>query len=539
MRTWPNRGRTGTTRASCARQRLNGQLRAGDVGRARVQRPSCGSRAASRAPSASSIGGANPDSEVSTSPATACFDSLRPSICGADARSCARGIRDRHGQLGEHRRDPVVVDAALAAAGAPTPAPACADTSGRRVSPRARSSSRKPPVIDRQHDVVDGAAERGANRLDVAQAHRAPSPSAGAARSGRSATRTATGAPSAAELTIAAPQSRAPARALRAARAARRAKLSAAAARVDRLCDQRAREQLGVARLGAGSQASAGGGAGSRSSSNMHRHQIGRGDAVDHAVMDLREQRPAALARSPRPSRSPRAACCGRGAGRHDARRHAAQLLVAAGLRERGVAQVVVEVEVRVVHPHRAAQRRAGRSAPSGGSGARGRACPRPSRSSSLERRGRALEDAHPADVHRAVIGPLDVQERGVHRAHPVHAGSLPRRGSPRARGRPPRFTDMPQWLDETSMWRALGSRHARQSTIPSLREYIATARPPASGARGPRGRRRSTRRRAHPLENMPGSRGRRAAPPSAPPGAPRDRRRAGRAPASPASRAC
>src|SRR3954447_21019905 len=43
--------------------------------------PRLGERAASRAPSARSIGGAKPESEVRTSPATACFDRLRPSIC--------------------------------------------------------------------------------------------------------------------------------------------------------------------------------------------------------------------------------------------------------------------------------------------------------------------------------------------------------------------------------------------------------------------------------------------------------------------------
>src|SRR3954447_20256346 len=33
----------------------------------------------------------------------------------------------------------------------------------------------------------------------------------------------------------------------------------------------------------------------------------------------------------------------------------------------------------------------------------------------------------------------------------------------------------MPTWLERTSTWRAAGSRQARQSTIPSLREYTAT----------------------------------------------------------------
>jgi hypothetical protein len=50
-----------------------------------------GSLLANRAPSVSNIGEAYPDSEVRTSPATACFDSLRPSICAWIDSSLAAG----------------------------------------------------------------------------------------------------------------------------------------------------------------------------------------------------------------------------------------------------------------------------------------------------------------------------------------------------------------------------------------------------------------------------------------------------------------
>ena len=70
-----------------------------------------GTRPTTRAPSASSIGGANPDRPVSTSPATAPLASLRCSIWALIGLEPLDGIGDPDGQLGEHGRDPVVVGA--------------------------------------------------------------------------------------------------------------------------------------------------------------------------------------------------------------------------------------------------------------------------------------------------------------------------------------------------------------------------------------------------------------------------------------------
>ena len=156
------------------------------------------------------------------------------------------------------------------------------------------------------------------------------------------------------------------------------------------------------------------------------RHQIGGGDAVDHAVMDLREQRPAALAQSLEHPDLPERLVAVEVLG-EDARGRPAELLVAARRRKGAVAQVVGEVEVGIVHPHRTAQ--AERYEANLLAIARDEAeLARHHLLEPLERRRRPLEDAHAADVHR-VHRALEVQERRVHRAHPVHRAP-PGRGS-------------------------------------------------------------------------------------------------------------
>jgi hypothetical protein len=82
--------------------------------------------------------------------------------------------------------------------------------------------------------------------------------------------------------------------------------------------------------------------------------QVDAGDAVDHAVMRLRDQRAAAALESldhPQfPQRLPVVEAL-----RHDARGEAFQLAFGARLRQRRVAHVVVDVEAVVVDPHRMA----------------------------------------------------------------------------------------------------------------------------------------------------------------------------------------
>jgi hypothetical protein len=106
--------------------------------------------------------------------------------------------------------------------------------------------------------------------------------------------------------------------------------------------------------------------------------------------------------------------------GEH-ARGHRAQLRLGARSRDRGVAQVVAEFEVTVIDPHRLRHAEedgldllavARRVVERGGHHRR-----------QVPERGRwALEDAHPADVHRRHVV-LDVQEHRVLGAHPVHGG--------------------------------------------------------------------------------------------------------------------
>jgi hypothetical protein len=182
----------------------------------------------------------------------------------------------------------------------------------------------------------------------------------------------------------------------------------------------RAREQLEARRLRRRRPLARRGG--DRRVQEHHRHQIRRGDAVDHAVMDLRQQRPASVAQALDGPQLPQRLVAVE-ALREDATGHLAQLLLGPGLRDGGVAEVVVEAEVGIVDP-------------------RGRADPernvadllpvarhqlelaRDHRAQILKRRRRPLEDADGADVHRRG-GVLHVQEGRVDRTHPLHATSV------------------------------------------------------------------------------------------------------------------
>ena len=85
---------------------------------------------------------------------------------------------------------------------------------------------------------------------------------------------------------------------------------------------------------------------------HQHLHQVDARDAVDHAVMDLRDQREAVLLDAlddpdlPERSRAVEMLL-------HHARREPLQLLLGAGTRQARVPHVVFELEVLVVDPHR------------------------------------------------------------------------------------------------------------------------------------------------------------------------------------------
>ena len=211
----------------------------------------------------------------------------------------------------------------------------------------------QPARDDRQHDVVDRAAERGPHGLDVAQAHVRPAP--GAVRPDRPGQRRAAAAGAArARSRPCRGAVSSPARATRAARASPRAAV--------RSCSDGLRVRRVIVRMHELRRRSARGRAATGAVRlrrsllpEHHRHQVGRRDAVDHAVVDLREQRPAVLAQSLEHPDLPERLGAVEALG-EDPRGRAPQLLVAAGRRQGAVAQVVGEVEVRVVHPDRAAE---------------------------------------------------------------------------------------------------------------------------------------------------------------------------------------
>jgi hypothetical protein len=84
-------------------------------------------------------------------------------------------------------------------------------------------------------------------------------------------------------------------------------------------------------------------------------HQVDARDPVDHAVMDLADHRPLAVRQALDDPRLPQRPGPVQLLG-HQPSHQPAQLRLAAGRRQRAVAHVVVEVEVRIVHPQRAPQ---------------------------------------------------------------------------------------------------------------------------------------------------------------------------------------
>ena len=162
----------------------------------------------------------------------------------------------------------------------------------------------------------------------------------------------------------------------------------------------------------------------------QHGREVDAGDAVDERVVRLGDQREAAVVE---PLDEPQLPQRLRAVEllRVDARGQRAQLLLAAGARERGVAQVVLEVEARVVDPQRPAglERRHRELLPV----ARDEVQPAADVVGEVrEGRRRALEDHHGADVH-VRVRPFLGEEGRVHRGEPIavrlrHVFSLPNR---------------------------------------------------------------------------------------------------------------
>ena len=164
----------------------------------------------------------------------------------------------------------------------------------------------------------------------------------------------------------------------------------------------------------------------------QHGREVDPRHAVDQRVMGLRDQREAAVVESLHEPQLPQRLRAVEPL-RVDAGGERAQLVLGAGLRQRGVAQVVLEVEARVVDPHRSPglDRRERELLAVAGDEVQP---PAHVVGEVVERRRRALEDHDGADVHVGVLALL-CQERRVHRRQPIAVRlrhvPLPRSGRP------------------------------------------------------------------------------------------------------------
>ena len=146
-------------------------------------------------------------------------------------------------------------------------------------------------------------------------------------------------------------------------------------------------------------------------------HQVRAGDAIDHAVVDLRDQGPPTVGEALDHPRLPQRTAAVE-LDRHEPAHQVVELVLRPGRRQGGVAEVVPEVEVRVVDPHRPAEL----------PGTKRTFCRyRGERGSLLSKIRRTRHTAAPVprsrargDVHvRHTV--LDVEEHAVQRAQPIH----------------------------------------------------------------------------------------------------------------------
>ncbi len=156
----------------------------------------------------------------------------------------------------------------------------------------------------------------------------------------------------------------------------------------------------------------------------QHVEELHTGDPVDHAVVDLGDHGPATLGQALDHPGFPQRAIAMEWL-RHEPAHEPAQVGVAARRGQRRMAEVVREVEVRVVLPHRSAEREgsephalpvAGDEVELGGE----------QPPELVHGRGRALEHRDAGDVH--VRDPvLHVQELGIEGAQPLHGHHPPK----------------------------------------------------------------------------------------------------------------
>ena len=166
---------------------------------------------------------------------------------------------------------------------------------------------------------------------------------------------------------------------------------------------------------------------------HQHAEQFDAGDPVDHAVVDLEDDRPLPILEAFDEPCLPKWALAIERM-RHDPADEAAERRVVAGSGQRRVPQVVAEVEVRVVCPHRPPELERHRA----DALAVARDLPHlrsDERFEIVHSGRRVVEDAHTGDVH--VDDPIfQVKKLSIERVQPLHRGP-PSRGRTNCTVRP------------------------------------------------------------------------------------------------------
>ena len=345
---------------------------------------------------------------------------LRPIIwCATTVEPLARaGDADR--QLGEHGGDVVAQLSPVLARCEPTPAPANGSSWSRRPRPRDSRYSRKPPATAASTTSLTEQPGSRLDPLDVGEL--GPRPAPPPVRAERAVEHAGRGGRPASH----AGQAVGPhGRCLRQVAGCRDAATGRTAHRPGRVDRQPrdahhagCREPQSRRRSQPGATRANGPRPGLGRAVEQHLHQLVPGEAVDHRVVRLGDQRPPAAGQPLDEPQLPQRAVRVEPLREHPAEQRA-QLLVAAGCGNRGVPQVVVEQEVRVVDPHRAGEVErhplhplavAGQAAEAG----------LQVRGELVVGRCRALEDQQRADVHLLPVV-LELEEAGVERAEPLH----------------------------------------------------------------------------------------------------------------------
>ena len=312
-------------------------------------------RACSRAAWAMIVGGAKPDSSVSTWAPTACPDSLIAVHRLGDRQQALHRVDRPDRQRRPHRRDAVTERAALDVGADRDRHHRPQDQIVGRLAVEAQIAAERTRH-DRQHDVVDGPAERVLDRLELAQVAADPGEAAvGADPDVERARRRASAGPPGPSRRPRPPRGRRGRRpaAGRATSPARRGR-SRPARWPAPAAHRRAAERCWAAGAGSTRAPAATTGIGSGEESNSTRGDVDAGDAVDERVVGLGQHREAVVGQALDQPQLPQRTAAVERLGEH-APGQPPELLLAPGLGQRRVADVEADVEVGIVDPHRPA----------------------------------------------------------------------------------------------------------------------------------------------------------------------------------------